>query len=284
MRYGRPVKLSFGVPAVLCAASLALAPARAGAAASEPGDPAAAAGAATLLTQEPDQPAAKLEGGNPFSRITLRNAFGIKPPAPPAPEVPVVVSNPPVNLPIFVTGFSLLRGVKKVYLVVNRPGSKTPDYITAKEGEEFDGFQVVAIDPKQESVRVLNGGTEATLNFKDNGMKPVAASAAPGGAIPVPGGRRGAVQAAAAAGGGATIIGGGRGSQNVITGGVAPQPNFANPVEIGGRGSVITSGGFDPTVPAVITPAGGYTPPAGGNPVIPVPRTRPAPPPPPLPQ
>lgn len=277
------------MPVALCVASLIFTPVRAAEnpAATPPAavvdDAALEAEAAEMLAKAPATAPATPDSGNPYRRLVLRNAFAIKPPPPPAPDVPVVVSNPPVALPIFVTGFSLLKGVKKVYLVVNRPGAKGPDYVTASEGEEFEGFQIVAIDPKKETVRVMNGGNEATLNFKDNGMKPTVGTA-PGGNIPTPGARPSvAPPPGGAGGGGATIIGQRGAGSGVITGGGAAQPVDSGLTEVRGRGSVIT-GGVDPTVPTPIAPAGGYSPVPGANPVVPVPRTRPAPVPPPLPQ
>ncbi len=287
MRYGPPVRFRSRLPVLTCVASLVLAPVRAAEnpAAAAPVTPGGAApGAETIeLVRSPD---GKPTADNPYRRLTLRNAFGIKPPPEPAPEVPVVVSNPPVSLPIFVTGFSLLKGVKKVYLVVNRPGSKSPEYFTAAEGEEFDGFQVLNIDPRKETVKVMNAGTEATLDFKNNGMKPVAASTVPGGPVPTPVGRP--VPRAAGGGGEATIIGGRGNSSGVITGGPQPildaGPGSGAAAEVRGRGSVITGGAADASAASAIAPATGYTPAVGANPVVPIPRTRPAPPPPPLPQ
>lgn len=289
MRYGPPVQFRFCLPAMACVVSLVLAPVRA---AENPAAPAPAALAEAPAGTEKVELVRTTDGKftteNPYRRLTLRNAFGIKPPPEPTPEPPTVVSNPPVSLPIFVTGFSLLRGVKKVYLVVNRPGSKSPEYFTAGEGEEFDGFQVLNIDPKKETVKVMNAGTEATLDFKNNGMKPTANSTVPGGPIPTPVGRT--MPTPAGGNAGATIIGGRGNSSGVITGGAGPQPILdAGPGsgaggEVRGRGSVITGGAADATAASAIAPTTGYTPGASVNPVVPIPRTRPAPPPPPLPQ
>ena len=106
---------------------------------------------------------------NPYIVITNRNAFGIKPPAPPAEPVPVAPAVVPPNL--FLTGISHLRGLKRAYLVVNRPNGKTPDYLSVDEGYDVDGLKVLGIDHKKQTVRVMNSGTELTLNFKDHGMK-----------------------------------------------------------------------------------------------------------------
>lgn len=114
--------------------------------------------------------------GNPYIVITNRNAFGIKPPpvpVEPPPVAPVVV---PPNL--FLTGISFLNGLKRAYLVVNRPNAKTPDYLAVDEGYDSDGLKVLGIDPRKQTVRLMNSGTELTLNFKDNGMK--------GNAVPAP--------------------------------------------------------------------------------------------------
>lgn len=71
--------------------------------------------------------------------------------------------------------------------MLNRPG-KQPDYLVVDEAYDVDGLKVVSIDPKRESLTVVNSGTEVTLNFKDNGMKP--------GMVPNPpvGGPNGVVQ------------------------------------------------------------------------------------------
>lgn len=137
-------------------------------------------------------PASTVSGAppnNPYLVITNRNAFAIKPPPPPPDPKANTPPPPPPNL--FVTGFSRLKGVKKAYLVLNRPG-KQPDYLVVDEAYDVDGLKVVSIDPKRESLTVVNSGTEVTLNFKDNGMKPGivpnAPMGGPNGVVqPVPG-------------------------------------------------------------------------------------------------
>ena len=126
---------------------------------------------------------------NPYLSLTNRNAFGIKPPPPP-PD-PKANIPPPAPPNLFVTGFSRLKGVKKAYLVVNRPG-KSPDYIIVDEAYDVDGLKVTSIDPAKETLTVINGGTEVSLNFKDNGLKaanvPAGLNGNPGMVQPVPGG------------------------------------------------------------------------------------------------
>ena len=106
---------------------------------------------------------------NPFLVITNRNAFGIKPPAPPPDPKLNAPPAPPPNL--FVTGFSQLRGNKRAFLVMNRPG-KSPEFLVVDESYDVDGLKVTGIDPRKETLTVINSGTEVTLNFKDNGLKP----------------------------------------------------------------------------------------------------------------
>ena len=88
---------------------------------------------------------------------------------PPDPA-PVVPATPPPNL--FLTGLSFLNGVKHAYLVVNKAGGKQPEYLSVEEGYDGDNLQVLEIDPRKQAVRVRNAGTEVTLNFKDNSLKP----------------------------------------------------------------------------------------------------------------
>jgi hypothetical protein len=188
---------------------------------------------------------------NPYLSLTNRNAFGIRPPAPP--PAPEAVAPPPAAPPnVFLTGVSNTGGQKKAYFAINRPGSKTTaEYETVVEGDELEDLKVLEIDAKNGSVRTLIGGREVTLNFKDNGLKSAAGSPVPG----VPG-RPGAVPTPVAP---------------VPT--QAPQVNSGGPVVIG-RGGVNLSGGnqggnqgFSPTpAPAATYSPGNVTESAGiGN-------------------
>lgn len=115
---------------------------------------------------------------NPFSSLTNRNAFGIKPPPLPPEPAPVQPAVPPPNL--FLTGVSVLNGLKRAYLVVTKANGKQPEYLAVDEGYDNDGLQVLGIDPRKQVVRVRNMGNEVTLNFKENGLKSVAAAPPPG--------------------------------------------------------------------------------------------------------
>lgn len=131
------------------------------------------------------------ESKNPYQLIPTRNAFGIAPPAPPAPPPP-----PPIQTPteppadVYLTGFSLWGGEKKVYLQVVPKGGK-PYFLELGEGEFERGIDVLTIDPKRETASIKNSGQPMTVSFKDHGLKytaPAPAQAARGrpGAAPRP--------------------------------------------------------------------------------------------------
>lgn len=152
---------------------------------------------------------------NSYAGITARNAFGIRAPTPPPALAPVAQVAPP-NL--FLTGMTLVGGVKRAYLIVEKVGGKQPEYLSVEEGYDRDSLEVLEIDPRRQSVRVRQVGNEVTLNFKNPGRKPVAAPAAGYGGTQPP-----AVAAAVAA---PTIIGHGGGVRDDAgtAPGVVPQP------------------------------------------------------------
>jgi hypothetical protein len=125
---------------------------------------------------------------NPFRIIPARNAFGIKDPPPPPPPVQEAPPPPPPPPPanVTLTGFSLWKGRKKVYLQITPPGGKNPVYRDLEEGSEQDDIRILAIDEKNETVQILNAGQEFTLNFKENGAKPSPTPGGAPGAIPNP--------------------------------------------------------------------------------------------------
>ena len=233
-----------------------------------PSDDAAAVPVAAVVAEAP---------ANPYIVITNRNAFGIKPPAPPVEAVPVVPVVAPPNL--FLTGISHLHGLKRAYLVVNRPNGKTPDYLSVDEGYDVDGLKVLGIDHKKQTVRVMNSGTEVTLNFKDNGMK--------GAPVPPPGpGQKPAQGGVPALGlpgppaytaapltGGATIIGrGGVVADNTASAAAAYGGAEAAPVrQVPTRRGVYVAGqngGIPQEQPiAHIVPPSAFTVPAAPGPV-----------------
>lgn len=156
----------------------------------------------------PDAPGSQVPPANSYIVITNRNAFGIKPPPLPPPAEPVAPVAPPANL--FLTGISHLNGQKKAYLVVNKANAHQADYLAVDEGYDNDGLQILAIDPRKQTVRVRNSGNEITLNFKDNGLKPNSVPAGAAGPVNLPATAPFRGVPAPSAGGGAagpTIIG-----------------------------------------------------------------------------
>lgn len=142
-----------------------------------------------MLAVADDTAARPAASGNPYLPISERNAFGIKPPVVPEVVVPPPPPPPPAN--IFLTGITTLGGVRKAYLVRNLANGKTPEYLTVTEGYDGDGLKVLGINPRDRTVKLVNGTVEQTLNFKDNALK--ASGPAPGGppGMPPPGGPRG---------------------------------------------------------------------------------------------
>jgi hypothetical protein len=125
-------------------------------------------------SEERDVPAS-----DPFLAIAKRNAFGIKPPPPqPPPETVAPPPPPPSNL--FLTGISVIEGIRRAYLVQVEASGKPPKYITLDEAHGMrDGIRLLGIDLKKKVVRVQNGNEELALNFKDNSWK---GANTPGGA------------------------------------------------------------------------------------------------------
>ena len=195
-----------------------------------------------------DNPTAGSAPPNSYIGITFRNAFGIKPPAPPPPLTPVAQVAPPS---LFLTGMTFVGGVKRAYLVVEKVGGKQSEYLSVEEGYERDSLEVLEIDPRRQSVRVRNVGNEVTLNFKDNGRKPGAA----------PAGGHGMAQPASVAASAPTIIGHGGGPRDYAgaTSGATPQPASAaspgpaSPQPAFQRGGVNLGGG-NPQRPSVPVP------------------------------
>ncbi len=226
---------------------------------------------------------------DPFLAIAKRNAFGIKPPPPPPPpEATTAPPPPPSNL--FLTGISVINGVRRAYLVQVEAAGKPPKYLTLDEAHAMqDGIRLLEIDGRKRVVRVQNGTEELALNFKDNAWKgnggnpgaPGPANAGPPGMrqIPQPVGQAAAPAGQPAASSGPTIIrrGGGIGQieggggsygfdSNALgspDGGATAQASQRTGVYLGGTAATAT-----PTAPSV-TPnpnqivAPVYTPVAG---------------------
>ncbi|MHB8520120.1 MAG: hypothetical protein ACYDH9_05130 [Limisphaerales bacterium] len=126
--------------------------------------------------------------GNPYQVIVERNAFGLKPPAPP----PTVTNKPPEVHNIKFTGISHDGGGKKAYLMsADPPKAGQPaavEYYCLGEGQKQGEIEVKQINETDETVTVLKGLELLTLNFKDHGNTASAPPAQPGlPGMPAPG-------------------------------------------------------------------------------------------------
>lgn len=192
---------------------------------------------------------------HPFTIIPNRNAFRIQPPPPPPPpveEIPKTPPPPPSNVTL--TGFTVWKGKKQVYLQVASAAGKPSDYLTLGEDEAQGDIHVLEIDAKHETVKLSNAGQEVTLNFKDNGAKSVGSpSPAPGtpNAIPSPvasaiaANNARLMQGGLGPGGGPTVIGRGGVTANDAAMGQVPGGNVVN----GNIAVPMSSPAFNSTLP-----------------------------------
>lgn len=212
---------------------------------------------------------------DPFLAIAKRNAFGIKPPPPPPPpEVLTAPPPPPSNL--FLTGISVINGVRRAYLVQVEAAGKPPKYLTLDVNHGMqDGIRLLEIDSRKRVVRVQNGTEEVALNFKDNAWKgnggnpgnPGPANGGPPGMrqIPQPMGQAAAPAAGSASSSGPTIIRRGGGIGRVDSGGTSagPEATGFTPPDLGSnreipqRSSLYLGGS---SAAAAIQPAQAVTP------------------------
>ncbi len=126
---------------------------------------------------------------SPYKAITDRNVFGLKPPPPPPDPTAEANKTPPPKITL--TGITTIFGNKQA-LMKTPPGAVKPgeqpreqSYILA-EGQREGDMEVIQIDEKAGSVKLVYAGTPVTLTFEKDGTK-----GAPGGApgaVPPPGG------------------------------------------------------------------------------------------------
>jgi len=133
---------------------------------------------------------------NSYHVVVERNAFGLKP-------IPLFVP-PPTNPPaqkvdVKFTGITSDRSGKKAWLVVPPPPNnrtQNPQYLSLREQETQGDIQVLEIDDKENTVKIVNAGIPAVLTFKDNGYATPTGAAMPGnpltphgipGVLPTPG-------------------------------------------------------------------------------------------------
>ncbi|MCP5516349.1 MAG: hypothetical protein H7A45_03725 [Verrucomicrobiales bacterium] len=121
----------------------------------------------------------------PYLSIVQRNPFGLQDPPPPAPETPPE-PEPEVNeSDLKLSGITTLLGGKHAMFVLQEKGKAEMVYSGLVREGDMDpvivGLKVVAIDEKAGSVKVVYGGKELALDFKNNGLTlPKTATAAAG--------------------------------------------------------------------------------------------------------
>lgn len=212
---------------------------------------------------------------NPYRSIVARNAFRLREPAPPPPPPTNAPPPPdPVKIDVKLAGLAQIKGVRYAYLMVpdtERPGqfvypslTDNPEHGRVRHGS---GLEVREIDIKKQTVRVVNGGMEVTLNFKDNGLKkdavPGVAPGKPGpGGIPAPGTP------------GASMNRAGNTTTVFPAGGGGPVPTPEAKAAAGNEPLVFSRNANrasvpngNPFTPNMGTPSGGTT--AGGNSALP---------------
>lgn len=136
-------------------------------------------------------------GDNPYRAITARNAFRLKDPLPPPP--PPTNAPPPPEVPkidVKLAGVGAIAGVRYAYLMLpdpDRQGQFLYPTLTddPRRGRvrHNSGVEVREIDLQSQSVRMVNGGIEVTLNLQDNGIQgapPAAATPGKPGTVPAP--------------------------------------------------------------------------------------------------
>jgi hypothetical protein len=112
--------------------------------------------------------------GNPYEMIVVRNPFGLRPISAIELTKPEVV--PALVLPeIKLTGITTLLGPPKALFQYEDKQTKKVEFPSPlSEGETYKTLTVVSIDTIHKRVRINNGGTETTLDFINNGVKPMA--------------------------------------------------------------------------------------------------------------
>lgn len=112
-------------------------------------------------------------GSGTFQQIPKRNVFGLKEPEQPSP------TNAPPQIPrLILTGITTILGNKRALLKeqpLAQPGrtadpAKDISYILT-EGQREGSVEVLQIDEKVGSVKVLNSGVIMTLTFEKDGAK-----------------------------------------------------------------------------------------------------------------
>jgi len=108
---------------------------------------------------------------NPYQAITARNVFGLKPPPP-----PTVAPDPQAQVTPSALKLVLISGpLGKAGFVLQEPGKPQVSSDLLREGEKdstITNLEVLKIDARAMSVKVMYGNKELTLDFKSNGIAP----------------------------------------------------------------------------------------------------------------
>ena len=136
-------------------------------------------------------------GDNSYHVVVERNPFGLNPPKA---VLPPTNAPPPVKVDVKFSGIYSKGTRKEAFLVIPpTPGKldKSPQYLTMRENETQGDIQVLEIDDKENTVKIVNAGTPVVLTFKENGFTTPTAAAmpgnplmprgVPGGVLPTPG-------------------------------------------------------------------------------------------------
>ncbi len=134
---------------------------------------------------------------NPYKVILDRNPFGLKGP----PEAPTQPTNQAVKVDVKFTGITSDHTSKRAWFVIPPgPGRQQPKVLSLSEGDSDGDLKVLEINVQETTVKVLNAGNSAVLNFKDHGLnappapiiQPPMPGALPAPGVPLPGVRTGA--------------------------------------------------------------------------------------------
>jgi hypothetical protein len=103
---------------------------------------------------------------NPYVVILDRNPFRLKTP-------PTPIAKPPPNIvkDVKLTGITSDGDLKRAWFVMPPgPGQSQLDFLSLSEGESHGGLHVVEINENDATVKILNGGTPVTVNFREHGL------------------------------------------------------------------------------------------------------------------
>jgi len=123
----------------------------------------------------------------------VRNPFGLKPP--PTNTVAAGPTNPPVKVDLKLAGITSDSAGKRAWIVIPpspaRPGvaavTNSTHFAIAEGGRQGE-IEVLEVNPKENTVKILNAGVAVTLDFASHGL--AAPAALPGGLGGVPGAPR----------------------------------------------------------------------------------------------